>query len=552
MDYRDEKIGRRGLLAAAGSLAVWDTSAAQGATTPSAPQDLPALTQYIRELRSPTGGQMVGAKRPEPSTYPWIMRDWIGVRVEALDWIPTDIRRDIAAQSNSEDLAPYVQAALDEAPLGCDLHFGPGDWRIFSTVTARRQMNLIGGGMRLQGYFGADTTSNLLDIRIEEAALDSADTRGMTLRGIRGFFSKGGNSVCTVNNVKPMAGNLGMIFENCGFGAPDTGKGSALEFSGVDTQQHMILGGGYTNRIKLSGCADGVKIIGALILGLKTGIHVDVAEGAFETIIRDNLIVSRDGAIAIYNGSQVHILNNQLEQFPAYGPNQLAQKCQVLVYPQTYGSRNIVIKGNNFGGGSNCEVPLDLRTRHTHPIDDTLVDENVFNPGSTGLDWRILDAGVRATRFGPNNRLRGSRGGVTVTDGVASANSENSLDLMSFSDLGSWTYGVWKTGTDLSLPATTTPGTGFRFKKTFDDQLLFEGLISTSSNSKGIVLGTLPVGFRPKVQAYSIVAGAGGPTTLRFDTNGEIIGASIPATGNIYMSGFMLPVKGRVKYDPGV
>lgn len=505
----------------------------------------------MAQLALPTGADEIGAKRPEASTFPWILRDWVGVRVEALDWIDTDLRADIAAQSNGVDLAPYIQAAFDEAPLGCDLHFGPGDWRIFSTVTARRQMNLIGGGMRLQGYFGADTTSNLLDIRIEEAVLASTDTRGMTLRGIRGFFSNGGNNVCTVDNVTPMAGNLGMVFENCGFGANNTGPGAALEFIGVDTQQHIVQGGQFTNQIKLSGCADGIKILGALIFGLKTGVYVDVAEGAFETIIRDCLIVSRDGAIAVYNGSQVHILNNQLEQFPAYGANQLTQKCQVLIYPQTYGSRNIIIKGNNFGGGSNCEVPLELRGG-AGAVDDTLIDENVFNPGSTGLDWRIMDVAVRGTRFGPNNRFRGTRGGVTITDGVAAANTENSADLAAFSDLGLWTYGTWKTGADLSLTGTTTAGTGFRFKKTFDDQLIFEGTLSTSTTTGGTVFGTLPEGFRPKRQTYSIVAGAGGATTIQFNTNGQILGANIPATGDIYFSGIVLPVKGRVKYDPGV
>lgn len=60
MDYRDEKIGRRGLLAAAGSLAIWDSSAKGSADTGETPQSLPALARSIDRLRSPTGGQMVG------------------------------------------------------------------------------------------------------------------------------------------------------------------------------------------------------------------------------------------------------------------------------------------------------------------------------------------------------------------------------------------------------------------------------------------------------------------------------------------------------------
>lgn len=504
------------------------------------------------DLASQVGASLISGARAEASVFPWIMRDWLGQRVDALSWIPADIRADIAIQDNGIDLAPYIQAALDEAPIGCDLYFGPGDWRVYSTLTVRRQMNLIGNGMRLQGYFGADTTSNLIDINIEEAVLGNTDARGMVLREMRAYFSNGGHSVCVVDNVAPMGGNLGMMFEHCGFAAPDTGTGSALEFVGVDVQKHLVLGGHMTNRVKFAGCADGVKLFAVLIDGHKTGVHLDSAEGAFRQIVERCIIVSRDGQIAVYNGSQVDILHNQLEQFPGYGANQLPQKCQLLVYPQTYGSRSINIIGNNFGGGGNCEVPIELRGG-AGAVDDTFIDLNTFNPGSTGLDWRILDAAVRGTKIGPNNKLRGSRGGVVIDGGgVASANTENSLDLMSFSDLGSWTYGVWKTGADLSLPGTTTANTGFRFKKTFDDIVIFEGSISTSDNSGGVLLATLPPGFRPKRQTYQFFAGAGGSTTLRFDTNGQILGVGVPATGEIWLSGFTLPVKGRVKYDPGV
>lgn len=60
MDYRDEKIGRRGLLVAAGSLAIWDSSAKAGTDKGETPQSLPALARSIDRLRSPTGGEMIG------------------------------------------------------------------------------------------------------------------------------------------------------------------------------------------------------------------------------------------------------------------------------------------------------------------------------------------------------------------------------------------------------------------------------------------------------------------------------------------------------------
>lgn len=60
MKYRGGKIGRRGMLAAAGSWAVWDSSGKLGAAEGALPQGVPALAHYIDHLRSSTGGEMVG------------------------------------------------------------------------------------------------------------------------------------------------------------------------------------------------------------------------------------------------------------------------------------------------------------------------------------------------------------------------------------------------------------------------------------------------------------------------------------------------------------
>lgn len=65
MRYSGGKIGRRGLLAAAGSFAIWDSSAKTGAATGETPQSLTALAQSIDRLRSSAGGEMVGIQQSE-------------------------------------------------------------------------------------------------------------------------------------------------------------------------------------------------------------------------------------------------------------------------------------------------------------------------------------------------------------------------------------------------------------------------------------------------------------------------------------------------------
>src|SRR3546814_4630192 len=71
MRYRDGKIGRRNMLAAAGAWAVWDSNGKLGATEASMPSGAPALAHHIAaegggsvqdhidRLTSPGGGSVV-------------------------------------------------------------------------------------------------------------------------------------------------------------------------------------------------------------------------------------------------------------------------------------------------------------------------------------------------------------------------------------------------------------------------------------------------------------------------------------------------------------
>lgn len=104
MEYRGGKIGRRGMLAAAGSFAVWDSSATLGATA-APPQSVPALAQYIDHLRSPTGGEMVGTSN----------EDSLQSRLDAISIDVLDYCGGYAAWIALSDVGAIIQDAVDDA-----------------------------------------------------------------------------------------------------------------------------------------------------------------------------------------------------------------------------------------------------------------------------------------------------------------------------------------------------------------------------------------------------------------------------------------------------
>ena len=125
MEYRGGKIGRRGMLAVAGSWAVWDSSkklgAAEGAAPPTAPaQGVPSIAHYVAvdgggsvqdyidHLRSTTGGEMVGfshAAKNEGNS--------VGRRLAQEIWV-TDAPYN-ADPTGKTDAAAAIQAAIDFA-----------------------------------------------------------------------------------------------------------------------------------------------------------------------------------------------------------------------------------------------------------------------------------------------------------------------------------------------------------------------------------------------------------------------------------------------------
>lgn len=516
----------------------------------------------VAQASCPTArGQAGGGKIPEPVNRPHLpahLRDRLGCEVHVRDWLPPSLRADVSNQINQVDLQPYIQAAFDEAPLGCDLIFDGRDWRVDRPLTLSRQMNLVGRGARIIGEFGANCDDNLINVRVRESTFGGGDIRRMKIEGLDLYFSSGGLSALHVENEAPMASQLMMLIERCGIAGPDTGLGAAIKFQGVVTQAHTIRNCQIDNTVHLSGCADSVQIEQNLIAGTKVGVLCDLAQGAFRTGIRRNTIVSRDNAITVLNGAEIDIIENQIEQ-PVQNKSEVS--AHILISPNSYGVQRLRIIGNNFGGGPKVCVPIHC-AGGIGGVDDLFFDQNTFATGSSGYDVILSDDLVRWARFGPNNTFRYDRHGVRVNTAnghrVYAINgndaAENTIDpgLMVL-DRGLGTMGLRKPADALGLTNGWRGSPAFTFTKGLDGLLIFTGHLTPGSRQKGSAVGRLPPGFRPEEDVLITATTDASPKPALFTVtpNGELTVAFVEeGAKRVWLQS--LKVRQRTTYDPGV
>jgi hypothetical protein len=454
--------------------------------------------------------------------------------VNLLDYIPEAQRAAIIANTSTYNATADVQAAIDATPLNGFLHF-PNGGRVQTQgqININRRINLIGNGCRWIGQFGLDVSSDFLSINVQDT--DNIDCRNMQISGFNalGFFG-GGRHAIRVQATAPGVANIGLKIFNNVIGTLSTSTGYAISLEGIGVHINEIYGNQIENGVYMA-CADRTVIRENNIFGIKPAVTCDLIEGAFRTAILNNCITARDGALLVTNGSQIDFIGNQVEQLAAYGPNASARQASIAVVGATYGSRGLVIKQNNFGGGSNQRVPISLVSN----CEGAIIDENVFNYGSTNLDIEILATSVKSTRIGRGNSFRGTRVGA------------DPAWPLRINDAGEGTYNVWKTAASLSLANGWTATASFRYIKTLDDLIVSEGALVAGTNSGGTVVGTFPVGFRPAAVILwpGVNDAASTASTLVAQTSGDITVQFIQPGSSNYMSAF--PIRGNAVYSPG-
>lgn len=457
--------------------------------------------------------------------------------------------------------ATRIQRALDECPLGETLHFPPVSYSIDAPgtpgtagLTLSRQINLACSKTRFVGFFGADVTSNLFNIKISQAVYGAGDVRRTDIFGLETFFATGGNDVLYIENQSPMASNLHMYFSRCGFGGNAT-NGVAVHVKNTLTQLHTFSECAIDNQAFLDGCADSCHFFRNLMGGTRPAFRLRLASGAFNTVIDENTIVTRDGALIIENGSQVFFTRNQCEQL---GANLGAYNATVALDasdPVTpLQIKRVFIEGNNFGGGGNVATSIIASTGGFGlGISDVFCDKNTFS-ATTLADIRLLDSGVQEFKFGDNNYCRGNRGGAVITDppGSVSVNTLDQADLFVIFDLGRGTYGLRKLGATVTF-ANGWVADAFSYRKGMDDILNFGGAVDAGTLAAGTLMFTMPVGFRTPFLVNFTVCTNNGTGVLQAGTDGTVKVVSLPVgTTTVYLADVNYRVQGHATYNPGV
>jgi hypothetical protein len=452
-----------------------------------------------------------------------------------------------------QDATGRMQAMFDQIPDGSVVDFAHGidlggDYRITDTIIIRRSISLRGRHSRIVGVMG----SRAVDlIRYQP----TAELRGVVVEGMRLAFNAGGRDALVFDG-----GPIGVIenvVSRCSIaGGPG---GYAIRLAGLGNHFNMVRDCTLTGTDARTGAviiasADGNKLYDNVISGVGTGVRIQLVNGAYKVAVIGGAITARDIGVHIAAGQQIDIERVQFEQGRGNvsgDRNQATHAAHVVIdgsgiFPAGEEVRDIRIIACNFGGGTNLDAAITLVAYAR----DVLIDENLFAASAAGgADIKILAPSVLWTIVGVNNRVGGARAKIT-------RGRENSADpkgLLVTADLGTGTYGVDKSAGALALESGWTAGSAFAFWKTPDDILRFRSTIRAGLVTAGTVVGTLPPGFRPRVDQRVTV-----PTDddrsdarLAITAAGAITVRRTVAGATLYLDQLAVPIQGRSNYLSG-
>jgi hypothetical protein len=330
MKYRGGKIGRRGMLAAAGSLAMWDSSAKAGAGIGETPQSLPALARWIDRLRSPTGGEMVGIQQSGKGAITRTAQSKARDVVSVKDFGATggNAALDTAAINAAIDTGSHVFFPIgvySYVPSGKALAFGQvlygesplttriakvdrsGDMFTMAAGSGLRDIGLQGNGGILTGrglVIGASTANitlqnvNILDMNGYTVEV-TANNGGSQLRIIGGIYDRtdpalaaiqmpSGDTQATPRHLVGVS-STGVLI--------DTAGADSLLLTGIYTRdvffgaasKKVILSG---SRISTLGGVVTVKGTDNVVTGNAVAGSITIHSGAATCVVSGNVVVT--------------------------------------------------------------------------------------------------------------------------------------------------------------------------------------------------------------------------------------------------------------------
>lgn len=333
MRYSGGKIGRRSLLAAAGSFAIWDSSAKTGAATGETPQSLTALAQSIDRLRSSAGGEMVGIQQSEAGAITRTAQSKARDIVSVKDFgaVGGNAALDTAAINAAIDTGKHVFFPIgvySYVPSGKALAFGQvlygesplttriakvdsdGDMFTMAAGSGLRDIGLQGNGGIYTGklagrglVIGADTSNitlqnvNILDM-YGYAVEVTANNGGSQLRIIGGIYDRTNPALAAIQ--MPEADTEATPRHLVGVASTgvliDTGGADNLLLTGIYTRD--VFFGAASKKVILSGSRistlGGVMIVKGTdnaVSGNSIAGSITVDSGAATCVVSGNVVV---------------------------------------------------------------------------------------------------------------------------------------------------------------------------------------------------------------------------------------------------------------------
>lgn len=449
MEYRGGKIGRRGMLAVAGSWAVWDSSkklgAAEGAAPPTAPaQGVPSIAHYVAvdgggsvqdyidHLRSTTGGEMVGFSHDAKNEG-----NSVGRRLAQEIWV-TDAPYN-ADPSGAIDASVAFQAALDALKsLGGGTLRGRGRFKIGRSLEWPADARAV--NFRGEGFAATTLVQGAADIQIIKKASGVSRIVGAELSGFTVQAHAASDKTNPANILINISGFdcalVRVAYLSDPAASPSLGSAYAV------VAGHANRGSCYQNKIFLkmhqtAGPKKGVWLhnggagtplanancneVSVWAYGLSNlGEAVDGADTT-QMIVKFSLMEDCPGAIGVVAGNFTITRNNWFELLAVairYGtsPDTLANNC-VSICDQFSGANKIVIHSSvtappRFNDSLFGEMRFENQkgAATTNYVMPTI---SLVQPAAPAISWLVIGATTSADAS--EVRLRADHHGVTTT-----------------------------------------------------------------------------------------------------------------------------------------
>lgn len=203
--------------------------------------------------------------------------------------------------------------------------------------------------------------------------------------------------------------------------------------------------------------------------------------GVYNNTFDSNTIVNRDGALHVIDASVVRFINNQCEQFQTAGENQSVPSTMLWIEGRTRPTLNVVVRDNNFGGGTNVDYLMYFQNTNKASISC-----NRLNPSDVADIY--IASNCRYVCYEADNYQSSS-----ISDP-----RDDTLFKTKFEN-----YSMYSVGVPLDLSAYARNGWAFSGTKhayrTKEGKLIFISPLSGGTTAVNTLILELPQALKPNV-----------------------------------------------------